>query len=462
MHKQFLWTAIFFLFSTYAHAAGEDPFSIAVQQARLAVSFLSLSAPLEELGSLPCLTREARDHVNKMQGTATKTQSYLTKNYNMYVAAVTKPMSGNGKCDGGFRSVAQESEYRRQITGEYQAALYDNQRYFADSLNQNIIFASIDMPDDSEGQKCADKAEDLHDQAKAAGEAVNETITALRVGTVATGNKFAQYTAKNSGLGDDCGNLPAELTQGLIGGAPSQGSGVPSLRGKSINGASTVTGEIKNEKLDTFAGEKGIEAPKFLRDTATLKNVSSARSEREAILAGSPAHNAIGGKVPSEVSEEMQVRALMGKGGGDATVNDSSPLAAMVSELGSKKPEPKPEPAREPASFVPTGSAMSVTADKVSATACSAEGFTAQVYVGGQMGEPGAERLDDIALHGNSSLDSKGCAAGTQSRGLAFSLSAAQRKQHAGKELFVYAVYASKPGQPVLFSRSGSTKISAP
>lgn len=446
--------------------ASEDAFSIAVQQAKLAVPFASLTSSLEELSSLPCLTKEAREHVTKMQATAAKTQTYLNKNYGLYVSTVTKPMSGNGKCDGGFRSVAQESEYRQQITEQYQKVLHDNQTYFADGLNQDLISATIDMPDDSAGQTCADKAEDLHDQAVADGAAINENITALRLGTVATGNKFARYTAKNTGLGDDCGNLPPELTQGLLGSAPAQGAGMPAVRGKSLNGKSTVTGEIKNEKLDSFAGGQGVEAPKFLSDTASLKNVvtgagsgSGTHNDREAILSASTAHHAIAGPA-QEASEEMQVRALMGKNGGDITVNDSSPLAAMVSELSPKKPQ-QVAPARALASIAPTPGAMSLKGESVTSSGCSSEEFSVQVYAGGQIGETGAARIETPVMN-NSSQQAAVCATGTQSRGFAFSLTAAQRKEHAGKELFVYVVYSSKPGEPVLFSRSGSVKIIAP
>jgi hypothetical protein len=438
--------------------------NLAVLQLQTGASFLALSSKLDDFQSLQCLTPKARQHLGNLQGNTALVQQRLEKQYQDYQAFVTRPMEGNGRCNGGFNSVAVESEKRRVRTAQMATQIHNLRAQLANAVDDDLVGAEIDMNDESDGLKCADQGFELYDEAELSGNSTQLSMLAFQTGVLDVEKRFKAYVAVNSGLKDDCGSLPSDLSKGLFVGPAGIGGVVGAVpRGKSKNGASTVTGEIRNDSLASGASSVSISAPSQLRDSASLKNMGSAsrpRNEREAILAASSASRSIPGASQAD-SEEMKVRALISSKGGDLTANDSSPLAAMVGELSTGQGKAA-EADRAPAS-VAQPSVMSVTADKISASSCLSGEFSTQVFVGGQIGEPGAKRLE-VNLTDQSGLQPQihSCPAGTQSHALAFSLTAAQRREHSGKEIFVYAVFKAKPGQPFLLSRSGSAHILAP
>lgn len=309
-----------------------DPLNLAVQHAATLASLAALSASLEEMGALGCVLPDAKERLGRLQGTVNKAQAYFGKVYKIYVTGVTKPMQGNGKCDGGFQAVAAESEQRRQMTEEFETVVQDMQRKLARAMNDDLLDVDIDMPDESDSQDCADKGEELHDAARAAGLAANAAITRFRAGTVLTERKFGAYTAKNTGLGDDCGSLTAGMAT-LVQAAA--GAPIQPPQGRSVNPGSTITGEIGDEKLAEIQLMRGIKARKPGDDSAGASDITGTAasaggdaSRRQLLDFGNPFQ-----LTTRPVSgEEAGVKELLaGKDGGNSRAG--APLSGMIAEM---------------------------------------------------------------------------------------------------------------------------------
>jgi hypothetical protein len=93
-------------FATTANAAGSN---LTLLHAGVQLSFKNLSDSLDEFQSLPCLTPAAAEHLANYQANSATVYQAFEKHYGGYMTSMQKPMQGNGRCEGGFDSVAKES-----------------------------------------------------------------------------------------------------------------------------------------------------------------------------------------------------------------------------------------------------------------------------------------------------------------------------------------------------------------
>lgn len=302
-------------------SAAGDPMSLSVLQAGVGLSFLSLAATSGELASLPCMTEEAKGNLENFQANSTRALMAFNQSYKDYVATVTKPMAGNGKCAGGFQAVAVESEARRELTAQLEARMLALQTAYAMGMNMHFVDAMIDSHDESAGQQCSNKSSELYDAVEAAGLAANNSFSKFRVGVAVTGMRFASYASKNTGLSDDCGSLAADMGS-MLSGISVADTPVPS--GKSVNPESTITGRIGNENLESLSGstsqgsQSGATGAGEQAGAGEITGADAKKNAESVSLRGFGSNfTGVAGKTDFKNQEEMLVQTIM-KGGAGA------------------------------------------------------------------------------------------------------------------------------------------------
>ena len=229
--------------------------------ASIAASYVALSAKLAEYQKLPCLTSDSADHLKKFQQSSLAQQTALTISYQSYKAIVSKPMDGNGRCDGGFDSVVVESEKRRKQTEEFKKAvnkINDGQRQ-ADE--KNFGGAEIDMPDDADGFQCSSKGSEIYDAIELSQAAVFVNMGAFSQGVAAVEENFRSYIATNKALGSSCGAASSGLSGVFSADIPGVNAGAAPYSGsEQPHGNSGISGSIDNANLNGKGGSRSDSA----------------------------------------------------------------------------------------------------------------------------------------------------------------------------------------------------------
>ena len=212
-------------------------------------SFQNLSDSLDEFQSLPCLTKKASEHLAGYQANAGTVFQTFHKHYGTYIVNVTKPMQGDGKCDGGFSSVAKESDVRQKASVDYSTKITAMQAQFNLAMAGDFDDADIDMPDESESGDCEKTGAKMYDIVQLNGALVNTSVTAFRSGVDETARNFQAYTQVNKGLQGNCGSQMSSLANVATTATGNAAPVAPVPGGKSESTASTITGKIDDPSL---------------------------------------------------------------------------------------------------------------------------------------------------------------------------------------------------------------------
>lgn len=224
-----------------ATGQAESAFKTAMTANQLAIaSFLDL----------PCVTDSGKGFVTGLQAATTKAMRDAEAEYKDYMTFVTRPMQGNGKCDGGFQGV--ETEAGRRHERSMQAA-YRIQKIAKayQAATQAQLFSPVIIYTNVAGEGCLNSASDGYDALETGAKSVQASLEQVRQSMLYEADQFAIFEARNKGLRVRCGEDPEGGDQGPIRTAAGQDPGerrpAAAPAGDSRNGASSITGVEQDE-----------------------------------------------------------------------------------------------------------------------------------------------------------------------------------------------------------------------
>ncbi len=204
--------------------------------------------------ALPCVTDTGKGFVTGLQSATAAAVKSAQAEYHDYMMFVTKPMEGNGKCDGGFQGVETEAHNRQQRSIE---AANRIQR-IADDYNaatQANLFGPVIIYSNVAGEGCENSASDGYDALESGAHKMANQFAALRKSMLFEADQFGIYEARNRDLRIRCGEHP-DTTEGPIRSAAGIGGveRLPASVGNNQNGASSITG-IEQDEAKAAKGE---------------------------------------------------------------------------------------------------------------------------------------------------------------------------------------------------------------
>jgi hypothetical protein len=164
------------------------------------------------------------------------------------LAAVQRPMQGNGRCDGGFDSVSTETQTRIERTAQSLRAVVGQHLDFLRGIQP-----VIELPAFFSGKSgCVDRINGFLDKLNDASKAASDAAAALENSINDVKARLVSYKATNANLGASCGRMPSDSDQNLLA-TLHGGAGNAKVRGMFQNPSSTITGDTDEKGL--AAGE---------------------------------------------------------------------------------------------------------------------------------------------------------------------------------------------------------------
>jgi hypothetical protein len=234
-------------------ASADTGSNLGVLKASVDLSLVGLTTSLSKFHDLPCVSKDSADHLQSLNTNAFQVSQTFAANYNNFMGAVTKPMAGSGRCDGGFHSVAVEMENRRMVAVNFAKSTYNLQMQNASSVDSEFNLPTIDIPDETLEQDCAHSGDKLYDSVASTSSLANSGFNSFRAGIDVVTAQFKAYAAQNSGLGNDCGSMPGDLG-GMFAGPVAPIPTAPLPHGNSKPDDSTITGRTQDENLGNESG----------------------------------------------------------------------------------------------------------------------------------------------------------------------------------------------------------------
>jgi hypothetical protein len=234
----------------FAHAAfGKgEPMGSGAAEASFKAAMTANQIAIAGFLSLPCVTDSGKSFIGGLQAATTKAMKDAEAEYKDYMAFVTKPMEGNGKCDGGFQGVEVEA-HRRHERSMQAAHRIQNIANAYQGATQANLFGPVIIYTNFAGESCLNSASGGYDALETGANNVQAAFDLVRNSMLYEADQFAVYEARNRGLRIRCGEHPDVDLQGPIRSVSGQGTGehgaVPA--GDSHNGSSSITGIEQDE-----------------------------------------------------------------------------------------------------------------------------------------------------------------------------------------------------------------------
>ena len=198
--------------------------------------------------ALPCITDGGKGYVTNLQSGTTKAQTDAESEYKSYMAFVTKPMLGSGKCDGGFQGVATESARRKERTAQAMQKIFQIETSYNTQAVSNL-FTPVIIYSGVGGEGCMDTASALFDTLEAQTSTVQNSMGQVLQSLQYEAAKFGDFEAQNNVLRAHCGESSPDPAN-MVNASTGQGQRAPAsagVSGNSSNPASSITGIQQDE-----------------------------------------------------------------------------------------------------------------------------------------------------------------------------------------------------------------------
>jgi hypothetical protein len=225
---------------------GSEPYSVA--EARVTLAYAKLSQIADSLGRLgSCIDKQTKSHISNLQSGIAQSEGAFQSESRAYKLFVSKPMQGDGRCNGGFEAVASESGSRAERARAANAHLGNIQGLFSSLISEEFLRAPWKV-DGTKDVKCALEAAKLDTGLDSAQIDLKSSLGKARESLGRDAAHFSAYQMQNNKLAASCGS---EGNQSPLSSAAhekarsrQQGS-VPAPRGSDQPAESQVTGHAE-------------------------------------------------------------------------------------------------------------------------------------------------------------------------------------------------------------------------
>ncbi len=246
-----------FWLSISCACAGSAPQPLSISEPAWELSTTALMLNLSNLAQLGCLTPKSKSEVTNLYNSTGQALNVLHKEYSDYMLVVSKKMNGEGSCNGGFESIAKESDLRATRSKQARDRLGKIQSYVASNNAAHFVAPEISVTN-SKGKKCYKVGTAYLNQLPVQMTQVSAGFTQMQNSATLELENFSKYSEQNLTLADKCGATDPSAHQNaapLLKTTYARGKGTPAKSGVSRNPSSDITGTSKAIRDESAANQ---------------------------------------------------------------------------------------------------------------------------------------------------------------------------------------------------------------